>query len=116
MDEDKVEDSEVIMKLKRWSVTPNKEVIFPENLITDPEKYGGVGMHMMISIEKGIVTVPINNGSCHVGLPLSLNDVRRVIKDGGVDIDEERYWCSIFNTKVFFKGTDKQVTLIRGLF
>lgn len=106
------------MKTERWTLVPGRGPIFPEELQADPDAHGGMGMHMALSIQRGIVTVPICHTGSHVSIPTSRVDAERIVADGGVDIAAEGFWCSILSPKVsvYFAGTEERVHLLRGLF
>jgi len=68
-----------------WKV--EGEILTPGVLKNDPDKYGGLGMHMVACIGKEIVTIPLKFGCQGVSIPVSKEDSERIIKDGGVDIE-----------------------------
>jgi hypothetical protein len=107
---------EVDMKKEFWEVNKEEPVIYPQDLIDNPNNYGGLGVHMKLSIERGIVTVPLIKNSVYVSIPVSQSDSERIVKDGGVDIHSKGYWCSILSVNVMFKNTEEKITLLRGLF
>ena len=72
--------------------------------------------HMALSIQNGVYIVPIKHGCICVSLPVSALTAHRIAREGGVDIDGSKYWVSIHDAEVFFRGTDERVPLIHGLF
>jgi hypothetical protein len=104
------------MKTERWEIDTEQKVIYPKDLLDNPDKSGGMGAHMKLSIIKDIVTIPIKNGCIYVSIPVSQENAKRILKDGSVDIWSSGYWSSIHSTKVMFKGTEEEIPLLRGLF
>ena len=102
------------MAKKFWKV--DGEILTPEVLQADPDKHGGMGIHMHICIKTGVVTVPLSDGSCHVSAPVTAEAAQRIAEDGGVDINDSPYWNSIHTAKVFFKGTEEQIITQHGMF
>jgi len=102
--------------MEQWDVDKSQQVIYPQDLIDDPDKFGGMGVHMKLSIERGIVTVPIKNGGFCVSIPVSQIDAERIVKDGSIDIYSDGYWSSIISVECMFKNTQEKISLLRGLF
>lgn len=100
-------------KRERWYV--RGEVLTPEVLSADPDKYGGLGLHMLASIRAGVVTIPLENGGYHVSIPLQKEIADRVLQDGGIDIESEAYWGNILSDKIrrLFAGTDEDIPLFK---
>lgn len=88
----------------------------PQYVKEHADELGGMGTHMAISIQKGIHTVPIKHGCSHVSLPVSALTADRITREGGVDIDNAKYWVNVHGAKVFFRGTEESVPLMRGLY
>ena len=97
------------MKLEFYEVSG--DAIYPADLQEKPDKFGGMSLHMLETFSKGIVTVPLACGCMHVSIPCTLEDSQRIIVDEGVDINCEKYWCSIHSAEVFFRGTSERVLL-----
>lgn len=97
-----------------WKVDTREEVITPEILKADPQKYGGMSRHMEASIQKGIVSVPLINNSSVIKIPVTPEAASRILEDGGIDIESEGYWLSITSSKIkrFFKGTTEEIPIL----
>lgn len=106
------------MRRETWFVDSKEEVLRPEMLLRDPDRYGGLGMHMLSAIQNGIVTIPLKGeyGAC-VGIQVSDNEaVDRILADGKVNILSDGYWCSIHSDKikVVYFDTDEAIPLWKG--
>ncbi len=104
------------MRKEVWELNREESVIYPQDLIDNPDKFGGMGSHMKLSIERGVVTVPIKNGGVYVSIPVSQSDAERIVKDGSIDIYSDGYWSSILSVECMFRDTKEKITLLRGLF
>lgn len=109
------------MNRKTWWVRPDEEVLYPETLKSNPDKYGGMGVHMANAIRSGVITIPLqdNDPATNPGawgcVSIQVTDTdaaNRIIKDGKVDIVSDRaYWYSILDTTPVFHGTDEPIPL-----
>lgn len=108
------------MDRETWYVCTDEEVITPEKLKDNPDKYGGLGMRMIAAIESGIVTIPIHDGhSGHCALQLSDKDaINRILAEGKVDVCSSGFWSCITsrNVSVYFHGTIILIPLWGGSF
>lgn len=99
------------MNTERFYLRKGKEVITPSMLRADPNKYGGLGLHMLNAIQSGVITIPLTDnpdggcGSC-VSIQVTAEETAtRIIADNGVEIRSIGYWISILNTLPVFVGT-----------
>ena len=101
------------MTRERWLISG--EVLTPEVLSSDPDKYGGLGLHMLASIKAGVVTIPLTNNGSHVSIPVSRVVADKVISEGGIEIESNHWWSSVLSDKIklFFIGSDKEVPLYK---
>lgn len=101
------------MKTERFYLRKNDPVIFPADLQADPDKYGGLGIHMLNAIRSGVITIPLTsdpNGGCGSCVSIQTTDAkaaRRVVRDNGIDIESKGYWVSILSTVPCFVGTNE---------
>lgn len=101
-----------------WFVNTKEEILRPEVLAGNPDKYGGMSMHMISAVHNEVVTIPlVGEYGGHVSIQATSNDViDRILADGRVDILSEGYWCSIRSEKikVVYFGTDEEIPMWRG--
>ena len=102
------------MTTENWMINEDKDILTPEKLKADPDKYGGLGMHMIAAIQDGVVTIPLQNGSCVNIQTADSAAVKRIIADGGVTIISEGYWCDIRTTNVYFLNTEDSIPIWKG--
>jgi hypothetical protein len=105
------------MKTERFYLRKDDHPITAAMLREDPDKYGGLSIHMLNAIQSGVTTIPLTSdpsggcGSC-VSIQVTSEEIaRRVISDNGVDIQSKGYWCSILNARPVFVGTDEPVPM-----
>lgn len=103
------------MDRKTWYIPPDEEVILPEDLKKDPDKYGGLGFHMICAIQDGVITIPLcdtpnsSTGSCVSMQTCDPDAAKRIVKEGCVDILSKGYWMCINDTVPVFHGTEDPV-------
>jgi hypothetical protein len=109
--------SKIKMKSERFYLRKGDPVITADMLTTNPDKYGGLGIHMLNAIRNGVITIPLVNnpdgecGSCVSIQTCSSEDAERIIRDNGVEIQAEGYWCSILSTRPVFVGTQEPIRM-----
>lgn len=104
-------------KCERFYLRKDDPVILPDALKADPDKHGGLGLHMLNAIRNGVITIPLTDnpqggcGSCVSIQTTNIEDALRIVQDGGVDVHANGYWCSILAAVPTFAGTDEPVPM-----
>ena len=101
-------------KKEEWDVV-EKDIIYPEDLERDSDKYGGCGVIMKYAIAYNIHTIPICNNCSSISL--SIKDIeafKRILRDKKVDIYSYGYFLTLNSNKVkvYFHGTKEEIPLI----
>ena len=93
-----------------WEVLKD-DIITPEMLENDTEKYGGRSSIVHLSIKYEVTTIPIKNGCSRCSIRVCNKElINRIIKDGFVDIYSEGYWAYVGSPKIsicFHNTTEK---------
>ena len=105
------------MKTERFYLKKGEPPITPSMLKDNPDKYGGLGIHMLNAIQSGVITISLTtnpNGGC--GTCVSIQVVsekvaQRIITDNGINIPSDRYWSSILSTRPVYVGTDEVIPM-----
>ena len=108
-------------KIETWYVDKVK-VILPTDLKKNPDKHGGLGLHMRAAINEGVISIPlVDNPSLGAGSHISLkttdvNVAERLVNDGMVDIHSDgSYWLQLGDkAKPYFHGTDEVIEVWKG--
>jgi hypothetical protein len=86
----------------------------------NPEKFGGLSLHMLSAIEDGVFTIELINmpppatAGTVVSIQTSIAEhAHRLIREGCIDVLCDGWWSSIYTDKIktVFHGTD--TTFIR---
>lgn len=105
------------MKSERFYLRKADPPITAAMLKADPDKYGGLGVHMLHAIQEGVITIPLTSdpqggsGSCVSIQVISDEIAERIIRDNGVDVQSDRYWVNILSTRPVFVDTDEAVPM-----
>lgn len=106
------------MKTERYYIVKSEPPITAAMLRENPDKYGGLSIHMLNAIQSGVITIPLTDNPTggDFGSRVSIQVVseeaaQRVIADNGVDVQSKGYWCSILSTRPVFVGTDEPVPM-----
>ena len=95
-----------------WEVDKSQQVIYPQDLIDNPGKFGGMGPAIKNNIKRGIVNIPLKYGCVYMGIPVSQSDAERIIQDSGVDIYSEGSWCSTDSVRVMFLNSNQKIDIL----
>ena len=100
--------------VETYKVDAENRPITPEMLKANPDKYGGLSLHMLSSIQKGVVTVPLHNGCTYVSIPVPAEAAMRIVADGEIRIESNAYWCNICSAEVkrYFKDSQEEIPTI----
>jgi hypothetical protein len=102
---------------EQWNIVKDQPIIYPKDLQEDPDKHGGMGMMMASAIRNKVVTIPLKQECCHVSIMVeNLDDVKEIVKNGGVDVLAKGYWTRISSQKVVHRDTDIEVKQWQGIF
>ncbi len=106
------------IKTERFYLKKNEPPITPTMLRENPDKYGGMGLHMLHAIQEGVITINLidnpTGGNCGSCVSIKVQDeevANRIIRDNGVDIQSKGYWVSIHSTRPVFVGTDEAIPM-----
>jgi hypothetical protein len=105
------------MQFIHWKVDPGREVTTAAMLADDPDKYGGLGMHMAACIAQGVVSVPLTDGVFSVSINVTARAAERILADGGIRI-EKKHWVNVNSPNLArrFLTTDEEVPIISTFF
>jgi len=104
------------VKQETWNVDTSRKIITPEDLVKDPDRFGGAGMLMAKAAREGVFTIPLHSvdTASHVSLMTSDKEaVERILREGAVTIHSEGYWVSLLSQKirVCFLNTEQLVPM-----
>jgi hypothetical protein len=111
------------MNRETWWVRKDDPVLSPGDLKKDPDKHGGLSLHMAAAIYDGVTTILLQDreykggGHCCVSIQVTSRDVvARILAAGKIEILSNGYWLNIRSNgvKPVFHGTDEAIPVWRG--
>ena len=100
------------MSRETWFVDSKDKSITHDDFQGNPERYGGMGAHMMAAIRDKVITIPLIKGYTHVSI--QLDDpvaAQRILREGKIDVLSDGWWSSINSkaVKPVFHATDEEI-------
>ena len=95
-----------------WNVDKTQQIVYPQDLIDNPDKFGGLGPTIKNNIKRGIVIIPLRYGCIYMGIPVSQADAERIVQDDGVDIYSDGSWCDAASVHVMFRESSQKIDIL----